>query len=167
LRILRRQGALALCLFFFSCSTSSRWQIDREETGSVEFDSAKLSFFSSDPGNGLDLTFFATGGKVKTFLEVRSRAIPPVDADHPSLANVVLEAGGEVYTDVSPLHAGGQRIVLSDLLQQQLLSLLRDHPFVDIKIDGFSSRISRDDFAKKWDSLNSTPWLENPLHLPF
>lgn len=156
---------LSLCIFFLltSCSHSDPWAFNRIDSGDPQFNSSKLTFYSKDPINGIDLEFVQTCDHLRTYLNVHSFPVPALK-DDPKASKVHLLIGTDNFHFLASRHQGGQRLLLPPEMAERIIAGLREHQPIHIKVPGYSVAIEEGEFEKKFKQLGHTPLLRNPFH---
>jgi hypothetical protein len=142
-------GVLALLC---SCSHNDSWAVNSIKTGSLEFDSSKLSYQSKDPIRGLDLEILNIRGQLHAYLQVRSHTITPYE-NNPKKALLTFIVEDTTYSDVALRHEGGQRVSLSEHMQEILISSLKKDLPVTVRLGSFETIITAEKFAKYYNEL--------------
>lgn len=122
------------------------------QTGSRAFNSSKLFFPSSDSLSGIDLEFLSFQGKIYAYLQVHFQAIPPYQGN-PKEALVTLQIEEKTFTGIGYRHEGGQRLLLSLPLQEQLLSALKNRQSVTIRLEGYKVTVVGNQFPEHFKGL--------------
>lgn len=148
-----------------SCAKTDHWSVSRIHTGDEKFDSAKLLFPAYDVVNGIDLELLCIQGKIRSYLQVHSQTIPPYQGNLKA-ALVTLEIGDETFKDTAFRHEGGQRLRLSQALEDCLLDALKENKTVTIHLEGYKTSVSAEKFLKNFKELQNSP-IKNPFQLPF
>ena len=138
---------VALLLLLCSCARNDSWTARSIQTGSPEFDSSKISYKSQDRAQGLDLEIFQVGGLTHAYFQVQSHTIAPYEGN-PKNALLTFVIGENTYSDVALRHEGGQRVSLSDKMQQLLLSSLQKNLSVTVRLGSFETIIKAEKFTK-------------------
>ncbi len=149
-----------------SCSHSDPWAFNRIDSGDPQFNSTKLTYYSQDPINGIDLEFTHTCDAIRTYLNVHSLPIPPSKED-PKATKGHLTIGSDSFSFLAYRHEGGQRLLLPPEIAERIIAGLRECKSIQIKVPGYSVAIEGKEFEKKFGQLGHTPLLRNPFHLPF
>lgn len=147
------------------CAKTDNWAVDRIQAGDKQFDSAKLSFPTQDIVNGVDLELLCIQGKIRSYLQVHSQTIPPYQGD-PKAALVLLQVGDETFAGIAFRHEGGQRVRLSENLQDRIISALKENKSVTIRLEGYKAVVSSQEFGKHFEEIQNFP-IKNPFQLPF
>ncbi len=156
---------LLLALLLTGCQTSPSWQVTHLEGQDPIYDSARLSYPVRDIVNEIGVEMICTQGQVNTYLEVHSHEIPPYQGN-PVEARVALKIDGKTTTGVALRREGGQRLLLPSSLQELLVEALKQRQSVTILLDGYSTTLSAEHFAKQYQMLHSKPF-KFPLKLPY
>jgi hypothetical protein len=157
---------LVILLFVLAgCAKTDNWAVDRIQAGDKQFDSAKLSFPTQDIVNGVDLELLCIQGKIRSYLQVHSQTIPPYQGD-PKAALVLLQVGDETFAGIAFRHEGGQRVRLSENLQDRIISALKENKSVTIRLEGYKTVVSSQEFGKHFEEIQNSP-IKNPFQLPF
>jgi hypothetical protein len=149
-----------------ACQNRDRWAYNQIESGDKKFNSTKLSHFTSDLVNGLDLEFMRIAGEVRTYLNVHSLPIPSSKED-PKTTSGFLTIGSEKYPFQACRHEGGQRLLLPQDISNILIEALSNNQTVHIKVFGYASSITAEGFEPKFQKMMKDSHLQNPFHLPF
>lgn len=130
-----------------SCARNDPWAINHIKAGSPEFDSSKISYRSPDPLRGLDLEILQVGNLVHTTFQVQSHTIPSHEGN-PKNALLTFVIVGNTYSDIVSCHEGGQRVSLSDKMQELLISSLKKNLPVTVRLGTFETIIQAEKFTK-------------------
>lgn len=156
---------IPVLIFLAACAKTNNWAVSHIQTGDAEFDSSKLSFPTHDAVNGIDLEMLCIHGQVRSYLQVHSQTVPPYQGNLKK-ALVTLQIGDETFTETAFRHEGGQRIRLSATLQDRLLAALKENKSVTIRLEGFKTVISAEEFLNRFKEFQGSP-IKNPFQLPF
>jgi len=148
-----------------SCTQNDNWAVNHIQTGNEAFNSSKLSFPTHDAVNGIDLEFLCVQGKVHAYLQVHSQTIPPYQGN-PKEAVVTLQMGETTFSGIAHRHEGGQRLLLSDSLQEHLLKALKENKSVTIRLEGYKTVVAAEQFSEHFEEFQGSP-IRNPFQLPF
>ena len=148
---------IALLIFFCSCAHNDPWAASRQ------FDSSKLSYSPKDNLRGLSLEIFQVEGKEHAYFQITSHTINPYEGN-PKQALLTFIIGEASYSDVVPRHEGGQRISLSEKMQEILISSLKENRSVTVHVGGLETIITAGKFADHYDGLKRAP-IQNPFKL--
>lgn len=160
-------GTLAfLSLTLSSCRSHSQWSLNRVESGSPQFDSTKLTFYSSDSINGIDLEFLNTHERLYAYLNIHSVPIPILKSD-PKHIIVHLTIGEEKHHIKALRREGGQRFLLPEEAVNLILDALKKEQRLDLAISGYKTSIDPEGFSERYQKMQHTPLFQNPFHLPF
>ena len=152
-------------LLLCSCAQNDNWTVDHIQTGNEAFSSSKLSFPTHDAVNGIDLEFLRVEGQLHTYLQVHSQAIPPYQGN-PKEALVTLQMGETTFSGIAHRHEGGQRLLLSNPLQEYLLKALQDQTSVTIRLEGYKTVVATEQFLEHFAEFQGSP-IRNHFQLPF
>ena len=97
-------------------------------------DSSKRVHQAPDRVHGADLAIVQIGEITETYLEIHSQTVPKTVV-------VALEIDDVVYRELAYCHAGGQRIAMSDQMQERMMAALREHKSIRISLPGYSTVI--------------------------
>jgi hypothetical protein len=153
-----------LLLWLCSCGKRDNWQVSYIQTGNRSYDSSKLTYFSADPVNGVDLEILKVEDQLRAYLHVHTQTIPSY-LGNPKEAFVTLYIEGQPFFGVAARHEGGQRVLLSPELQATLLEALQERKNVTIALEGFSTLILAENFKNHLKAFGSVP-MRNPFHFP-
>ena len=154
-----------LLLLLCSCAQNDNWTVSHIQTGNEAFNSSKLEFPAHDTVNGIDLEFLCVQGKTHAYLQVHSQTIPAYQGN-PKESIVSLQIGETTFSDTAHRHQGGQRLLLSDALQEHLLKALNENKSVIIRLEGYKTIVDAEQFSKHFEEFQSSP-IRNPFQLPF
>ena len=152
---------LLLALLLTGCQTSPSWQVTHLEGQDPIYDSARLSYPVRDIVNEIGVEMICTQGQVNTYLEVHSHAIPSYQGN-PTQARVALKIDGKTTPGIALRREGGQRVRLPSSLHELLVEALKQKRPVTILLDGYSTTLDANHFAKHYETL-----LSKPFKLPF
>ncbi len=155
-----------LSLHLTSCRSNSHWALNRVESGNPQFDSTKLTFYSTDPINGIDLELLNTHQQLYVYLNVHSVPIPPLKTD-PKHALVHITIGKEKHRVEALRREGGQRLLLPEDAVQLILDALKKEQSLDLAISGYRVSIDPEGFSERYEKMQTAPAFQNPFHLPF
>ena len=141
---------IALLLLFCSCSHNDPW------TTNKQFGSSKLSYSPADNLRGLSLEIFQLEGKIHSYFQITSHTINSYEGN-PKQALLTFIIGETSYSDVVPRHEGGQRISLSEKMQEILISSLKKNQSVTVRVGGFETIITAGKFADHYNGLKRAP----------
>lgn len=113
------------------------------KTGNVEFDSSRLSY----PSKELDLEILCTQGLLHTTFHVQSHTIS-AHQNNPKEALLTFIIEGISYSDIAARHEGGQRVSLSNKMQEILISSLKKNLPVTVQLGSSETIIKAEKFAK-------------------
>lgn len=145
---------LSCLIALAACQTTPSWQVTRVEAGNSCHDLARLSAPIHDRVNGIGVEIVRIQDKIVTYLEVHAHVIPPYQ-DDPSKAQVILKTGGKTLQGVGRRHRGGQRITLSESLQEILIESLKHMTPVTILLEGYSTTLDASSFSEYYEALTS------------
>lgn len=129
------------------------------DTGIDQFDSSRLAYLSSDKINGIDLEFFFIQDGLKSYLVTHSRPIPS-SRDDSHLSQAVVQTQGKTHTFLIHRLKGGQKLLLTQEMQELLLSLLsRDEPLT-LKLEGYQEVIQPGQFKSYLAKMGSLSLIE-------
>lgn len=152
-------------LLLSACASRSHWTLDQVHSDKKEHRSTKLSYYSQDPINGIDLEFLKIGERLNVYLNVHSIPVPAYRGNQKS-ALLKLEIGEEVVRSEAYRLEGGQRFLLSEKTARTLIESLQNHREVTFILHGYRSTVTVEDFSSKFDQLHAPFPLQNPFHLP-
>ncbi len=138
---------VALLLLLCSCARNDSWSASYIKSGHSEFDSSKISYHSQDRAQGLDLEILQVGGLTHAYFQVQSHTIASYEGN-PKKALLTFVVGEDTYSDIALRHEGGQRVSLSDKMQQLLLSSLQKNLSVTVRLGSFETIIKAEKFTK-------------------
>jgi len=164
-RELRLLMLISIVFFLGSCTNSSRWNLDHVQTSNSRFSSSKLFFTAKDRSNGIDVEILKTKSALRVYLSVHSQAVPTYRGD-PKKALAVLFYENQKHSFIVARHEGGQHFLLSDADADLLISLLEKEVPVTIKLPGYSTQVSPEEFSIQFEKLHHNTFA-NPFHLPF
>ncbi len=155
---------MILLLLLCSCGAQSSWQVSHLQTGSSAFDSSRALFCAKDPVNGIDLELIRSDSQIFAYLLVHTQETIPYE-DNPKEAIVRLIMADQTIESIAHRHEGGQRILLTESLQQTLLDALKLEKDVTIELMGYRTTILGKGFPDSFAALQKTP-IRNPLQPP-
>ncbi|MBS0616347.1 MAG: hypothetical protein JSR58_07350 [Verrucomicrobia bacterium] len=155
---------MILLLLLCSCAAQNNWQVSHLQTGSSKFDSSRIVFPTRDLVSGIDLELTRSSDQIFAHLQVHTDAITPYQ-EHPREALVRLTVQNQIIEGIAHRHEGGQRLLLTETLQEPLLAALQKGEDVKIELMGYRTIISHAGFATSYAALQQTPF-RNPLQPP-
>ena len=155
---------MILLLLLCGCGAQSSWQVSHLQSGSSTFDSSRVLFSSNDPINGIVVELIRSDGQILAYLLVHTQETIPYE-DNPKEAIVRLIMPDKTIESIAHRHEGGQRLLLTESLQQTLLDALKLEKDVTIELMGYRTTLSGKGFADSYAALQKTP-LRNPLQPP-
>lgn len=118
------------------------------KTGNLEFNSSKLSY----PSKELDLEILCTQDFLHTTFHVQSHTISP-HQNNPKEALLTFIIEGISYSDIVPRHEGGQKVSLSNKMQEILISSLKKNLPVTVQLGSSETIIKAEKFAGYYNRL--------------
>ncbi len=119
------------------------------QSGTQEFNSAKLSY---TPTNNLNLEVLFVNGAVHAYFQSESHTLASHEGDSKN-ALLSLIIGDTTYSDIVPRHQGGQRVSLSEKMQEILLSSLKQNLPLTARVGSLETIITAEKFASHYDKL--------------
>jgi hypothetical protein len=153
-----------LFVLLFACSSHSHWASDQVVSDEKKYRSTKLSYFSLDPVNGIDLEFLKIEERLNIYLNVHSIPVPPHQGNQKS-ALLKLNIDGQIIRCETYRLEGGQRFLLPDEIAKILIESLQSNKKIILILPGYRSIIKAQDFATRFDQLLHPFPLQNPFHL--
>ena len=147
------------------CTQNTDWSVSYLTSSNTEFSSARLFFPTKDWVNGIDVEFVQTSDGLHAYLQVHSHPIPPY-LDNPKEALVNLQTENNSCCGAAIRREGGQKILLSPILQDFLLSSLKEGKSVTMELVGYETVILADGFNEHLYEMQNRPF-DYPFHLPF
>ncbi len=135
----------AVCM---SCSTQSNWQLSVIATGQKEFDSARLSYSTTDHLAGMNLEFFCVNGIVAAYLSTSGRRISAE-----KLAKAVIEFQSETIEVPLALHEWRMRVRLPDELARKTALALQEGEPVTIMFGSNMQTFQPEQFSTLFQKL--------------
>jgi hypothetical protein len=157
-------AGLSLALLV-SCHKKDNWRYSQIQSGSPVFSSARLSYFSSDIVNGIDLEFIALENSCHLYLSVHKHPLKPYKDDQEKVL-IKVQSENENKFFIASRHRGGQRALLSESAQSYIVSSLLNNHSIVISSSGYMSRITPESFTRKYPLLQTPPRFKSPLHSP-
>lgn len=154
---------LLLLLLFASCQRNSQWQYHNiNETVSK---TTRIHYRSADPVRGIDIEMIKADGEMITYLQVHSQPILGSDADAEK-AQVKILTKKRQKTFLVPIHRGGQRVRLSEILQTELISSLSEGNLVTLELSGYRESVNPAYFKQVFAKLSEkSPSVLNRIRL--
>jgi hypothetical protein len=144
-----KKGLKRLGYFLFfslaACQRESPWAVSQIQTGNKAFDSSRLSYFSKDKINGIDLEWIQTETELYCYLQVHSHAI-----QNPQVTLII---GDEKEQFSCPRHRGGQRLLLPEELKQKILSALEAGSSLTLTVDDYRVTLEPTDFRRSFKKM--------------
>lgn len=137
-------------LLLVGCQRYDQWQTHhiKEKTAG----STRVQYKTRDQVAGIDIEFIRTGQDLATYLQVHGQ---PISLSTENKTEVKLITDNRVTTFLAHIHKGKQRIRLSKILQEQLISILTEGNSVIIELPGYRERVDPQRFQKVLKELNS------------
>ena len=158
-------GAILCLALLTSCHKSDNWKYAQIQSGSPKFSSAKLSYFSADIINGIDLEFLALDTSCHLYLQVHCHPLKEYNGNpNQVLITVKCEQASQKF--IAMRHKGGQRALLPENAMQYIIDCLQNNHPITISTSGYSSRIPAESFTKKYPLLQAPPRFKSPLYSP-
>lgn len=142
-----------LLLLLAACAKSDKWEVSH-----LGSESGRLVYPSQNRLSGIEVEILNIDHHLRTSLQVHAGTIHS--------AKVVMTFSDRVVEGVGFRHEGGQRVTLTQEMQEALFAALESGEPVEIKLEGYSTRIEPSYFSKRLRATGSTPF-KTPLTLPF
>jgi len=107
-----------------------------------------------------------TQNTVELFLILHGRPIA-AGRPHPKEIPLKVECGSTTFTSIVYRHEGGQKFTVVAETQCFIIECLKKEQPVILTLPGYSKIIDPKGFASSYDRFIHTPYLENPIVLPF
>jgi hypothetical protein len=160
-----RKSEYLFALLLLGCSTRSHWTADRIHSEKKEFSSTKLTYFSPNPTQGIDLEFVKIEERVAVYLNVHSIPVPPHQGNSKN-ALVKIDIAEMTHRCQAYRLEGGQRFLLPDEMARLLIDALQKGCEVTLTLPGYRTTLKAEDFSEKFHQFLEPTLLQNPFHLP-
>ncbi|NGX59213.1 MAG: hypothetical protein KR126chlam3_00360 [Chlamydiae bacterium] len=142
---------LLLTLLTTSCQRHSQWQYHHinEKTANA----TRVLYRSTDPVQGIDVEMIEADGQLATYLQVHSQPLLPSHEDPQKTEVKIYTTHGE-KTFLAHYHLGEQRVRLSEVLQAELISVLKEGNPVTLELVGYRETIDPSHFQKVFQRSN-------------
>ncbi|NGX27368.1 MAG: hypothetical protein K940chlam6_01302 [Chlamydiae bacterium] len=150
-------------LLLSSCQRHSQWQCHHinEKTAKA----TRVLYRSEDPVQGIDVEMIQADGELATYLQVHSQPLLPSEED-PEKTEVTITTAQSEMTFLAPFHRGAQRVRLSEELQTQLISILKEGNPITLELTGYRETIDPERFQKVFKRMGKkAPSVLNRIHL--
>lgn len=147
---LRKRVLAALFLLFcFSCTNPcQQWEWERIQTHYLEFDSAKLSWWTSDPCQGVDVQIVCTTCETLIYFDLNIFEFPFIENDPLKTEVLILTDENREYCFVADRLEGGQRLLLPAEAGSLILDLLSAGSSFTISIENYSETVLSTNFDR-------------------
>jgi len=132
-----------------SCSRQSNWELSSIPTGQQDFDSARLSYLSTDRLAGMNLDFFCSNGNITAYLSTSGR---PISAEES--VKVLVRFQSETFEIPISLHEGKMKVRLPDELTAKTALALQDGEPVTIMIGSTMQTFQPEQFSTLFQKLS-------------
>lgn len=167
--IRKRSSPIFLVPFLFfllSCHEKSRWTADKITSEKKTHTSTRLSYFSKDRVNGIDLEILRTEEHLKLYFHVHSTPIP-TDPQLPTHSSISFLIGDEKFHTKGYRMKGGQKILLNEKDAEFLLATLAEGKQVQVFMKGYKTVIDPHGFIETKKQLESPFFSPHFFRLPF
>lgn len=148
------------------CVNSRIWLHQRLATGDTQYDSHRVVYPAKDKANDIEVEILKTDSICTLFLSVHGQPVTSCEND-PEHAPVRVKIRDETFTELALLHAGGQRLKISEALQEAILAQLRAGGSVEIELPGYKRKVAAANFPDLIGKLDQTPFFEDAVRLSF
>lgn len=152
-------------LILASCQSDSPWRVSHVEGSRPKFASVRLSYATKDIVNGVGVEIVCTQGALRTYVDVYSQQIPPYQ-ENENQAKVSLITAETTTETTAHRHEGGQRLTLTQDVQQLLIEALLQGKPVTLQLEGYATTLDPERFKEAYDKLQTSPF-KNHFQLPF
>ncbi len=138
---------LLLVFLICSCARNSDWKVDSIAANS-SFDSSRLRYLPNGHSS-LAFEMLRINTKIEAFLNLTQFRLKP--SEEGDTVKVLINIGGELFEESSPLLEGRMRIRLSEEITLRMTEGLQDGKKISILVDGFEETLEPDQFASHFD----------------
>lgn len=154
---------VCLLLLLMNCQTKKEWYVQHISESATQ--TTCMYHLSSDPICGIDIEILQTGKQLITYLQVHSTPLYPSKSDAKQV-EVGLSTAAYKKTFLAPLHLGKQRIRLSEEMQTQFLSILKEKDPITLEVSGYRETLDPTQFQKYFLQLTKkAPSFLNKIHI--
>lgn len=139
-------------ILLVGCQRHQQWQCSQIQHTTHQ--STRLIYKTKDPVAGIDVALFRNNEKWTTYLQVHGHPLYS-SLENEQKIEVRLISEGKVTSFLADLHRGRQRIRLSEILQDQLISELMEGNPVTIELSGYREIVSPKRFQKMLKKVDS------------
>lgn len=157
---------LILLVLLTACQQNDPWGYNQIASGDKQYNSTKLSCFTSDLVNGLDLEFMRISTELRTYLNVHSLPVP-ASAKNPKSTSATLTIQEETISFQAWRHEGGQRFLLPPEISERIVEALNNDLPVRIQLARYQSTITPKGFKQKFQKMMRESPQQQSFHLPF
>lgn len=150
-------------VLFTSCQRYCDWQYHRIDEKNCK--TTRIHYHSKDPVQGIDIEILQAEDQLATYLQVHSQPLPS-SSEHPGTTQIKLFTmrGQKIF--FAPIHAGGQRVRLSEVMQRELISSLTEGNPITLELSGYRETIDPVRFQKTFQRLSTkAPSILNRIRL--